>query len=155
MRDMVCPFTDTSCEECGVYRGRHYYIQKCQKKQDRVREPGDHAYPAVAHPDELKAYFQALENELVMSRPATGLRAQEDLNIRLKVIDVENGVTRVCPLEEAQTWDWANEDVMRLIDGQHIKSWDQLIEVLSRKADKGYQEVKLYEAPRFMVLAGG
>jgi hypothetical protein len=151
-RDLMCPFTDTPCEECGLYRGRHYYIRNCQKNKDCILEPRDGGVP---HQEELKAYFQALENELVISRPEGGHRTQTGLPIRLKVVDVENGVTRVCPLEEAKTWDWGNEQVMRLIDGRHITNWDQLVEVLSYKADKGYQEVKIYEAPRFMVLAGG
>jgi hypothetical protein len=71
------------------------------------------------------------------------------------VINVETGESRVYSLEEARAWEWGNSDMVRQIDGIQIDSWDKLIKVLSYKAKSGHQEVKLYEAPRFMVLAGG
>jgi hypothetical protein len=71
------------------------------------------------------------------------------------VINVETGESRVFSLEEARAWEWGDSDTVRQIDGIQIDSWDKLIKVLSYKAESGQQEVKLYEAPRFMVLAGG
>jgi hypothetical protein len=141
--DLVCPFTNKSCHDCVLYRGRHCYLDNHQKDRANISDSAD-----------IKAYFQTLDEALTPQLDA-GLRSEKELDIRLKVIDVENGVTRVCPLEEARTWDWDNEQVMRIIDGRHITSWDKLVAMLSLKAEKGYQEVKLYEAPRFMVLAGG
>jgi hypothetical protein len=139
----VCPFTNQSCHVCMLYRGRHCYIDNHQK--DRLHNS------ETVH---IKAYFQAL-NEALTPQPEAGTRSGKTPHITLRVIDVENGTSSVCPLEQAQTWDWDNEQVMRIIDGRHITSWNQLVVVLSYKAEKGYQEVKLYEAPRFMVLAGG
>ena len=34
-------------------------------------------------------------------------------------------------------------------------TWISLIEILRHKAETGHEEVELYEAPRFMFLAGG
>ena len=139
----VCPFTNTSCHVCMLYRGRHCYIDNHQKARVQSSDTAD-----------IKEYFKALDEALTPSLDA-GARSGKTPQITLRVIDVENGTSSVCPLEQAKTWDWDDEQVMRMIDGRHITSWNQLVDVLSYKAEKGYQEVKLYEAPRFMVLAGG
>ena len=68
---------------------------------------------------------------------------------------MESGATRVCELDEAKTWDLSNPEMMRVIDGLQITSWDKLLEILSFKTETGYQEVKIYGAPRFMLLGGG
>ena len=139
----VCPFTNQSCHRCMLYRGRHCYIDNHQK--DRVQSSGT---------DDIKAYFKVLDEALTPQLDA-GARSGEMPHITLRVIDVENGISSVCPLEQARQWDWNDEQTIRMIDGRHITSWDTLFNVLSHKAAKGYPEVKLYEAPRFMVLAGG
>jgi hypothetical protein len=141
--NFVCPFTNKSCHDCVLYRGRHCYLDNHQKDRANISDSAD-----------IKAYFHALEEALTLQLDA-GLRLDKEPHVTLKVIDVENGTTKICPLEEAKAWDWDNEQVMRIIDGRHVTSWDKLVELLSYKAEKGYQEVKLYEAPRFMVLAGG
>jgi hypothetical protein len=28
---MICPFSNRLCEECALYRGKHYYLCFCQK----------------------------------------------------------------------------------------------------------------------------
>jgi hypothetical protein len=45
--------------------------------------------------------------------------------------------------------------MMRIIDGWQVTSMEMLLEIICDKAEKGYEEVDLYEAPRFMLLAGG
>ena len=45
--------------------------------------------------------------------------------------------------------------MMRFIDSRQVTSYEMLVEILSYKEEKGVREVRLYEAPRFMVLAGG
>ena len=141
--NFVCPFTNKTCHECALYRGRHCYLDNHQKGRANISDSAD-----------IESYFQALEEALTPHFDA-GVRSEIELHITLRVIDVENGTSSVCPLGGAKAWDWDNEQVMRIIDGRHITSWDTLVDVLSYKAEKGYQEVKLYEAPRFMVLAGG
>lgn len=153
--ELVCPFTNKLCNECLVYRGRHYYIRNCKQNQGYIRESKENPESAVGdHSADLQAYFQALQ-KLIEPRADAGSQSQAEPKIRLKVVYVESGEARVWQPEEARTWDWGNPEVVRIIDGFQITRWDKLVEVLLVKAGKGYQEVKLYEAPRFMVLAGG
>jgi hypothetical protein len=69
---------------------------------------------------------------------------------------MEKRATRIFyDLRELKEWDWANPAIWRLIDGRQITNLDNLIQILRYKAEKGFEEVELYEAPRFMLLAGG
>ena len=68
---------------------------------------------------------------------------------------MESGATRICEFNEAKTGDWSNPEILRVIDGRQVTNLDSLLEILRYKAEKGYQEVELYEAPRFILLAGG
>jgi hypothetical protein len=89
--------------------------------------------------------------------PSTGKYSGKKANplIKLKVIDVENGTTRTCGFDETKQWNWDNPEMMRVVDGWQITSVEMLSEIMCSKAEKGYEEVELYEAPRFMLLAGG
>jgi hypothetical protein len=75
--------------------------------------------------------------------------------MKLKVIDVENRTTRTCEFNETKEWNWDNPEMMRVIDGWQVTSTEMLFEIMCYKAEKGFEEVELYEAPRFMLLAGG
>jgi hypothetical protein len=75
--------------------------------------------------------------------------------IKLKVIDVENRTARTCDFNETKEWNWDNPEMMRVIDGWQVTSMGMLFEIMCHKAERGYEEVELYEAPRFMLLAGG
>jgi hypothetical protein len=47
---MMCPFSARVCEECAVYRGRHYYLCFCQEYRGYLGAPGKssrHALPPV------------------------------------------------------------------------------------------------------------
>ena len=68
---------------------------------------------------------------------------------------METGDNKVYSLAEAKQWDWGDQETVRQVDGVQIDSWEKLVKVLSYKVKSGHQEVKFYEAPRFMVLAGG
>ena len=141
-----CPFTRNSCTECAFYRGRHHYFNF--PKQDR----------GISTDDEPKDHhsvdFRALEK---FAEPWAGKDCQGETEprIRLKVIDIESETTRICEFNDAKSWDWSNPLTLRLIDGRHVKGLDHLVEILFYKAEKGFEEVEIYEAPRFMLLAGG
>jgi hypothetical protein len=92
---------------------------------------------------------------LVKPWSGTNSRVETEPGIRLKVIDMETEETRTCELQETRNWDWDNTETIRMIDGIHITSWGQLLEILDYKAAKGYREVVFYEGPRFMLLGGG
>jgi hypothetical protein len=36
---MICPFSKRLCEECALYRGRHYYLCFCQEYRGYLGNP--------------------------------------------------------------------------------------------------------------------
>ena len=150
--DFVCPFDHKPCHECVLYRGRHYYMDSCREDGGASRDKRESA--AHRHMPDIQAHFRALENQVEPWADFEPL-PETDLQIRLRVINVETGENGVYPLAEVKQWDWADQETVRQIDGIQIDSWGKLLKVLSYKAASGHEEVKLYEATRFMVLAGG
>ena len=75
--------------------------------------------------------------------------------IRLKVIDRETGEHRYCSVMETKTWDWANPEYWRIVNGWQITSFKGLLNLLHLKAQKGCEEIVVLEAPRFTMLSGG
>ena len=75
--------------------------------------------------------------------------------IRLKLVDLESGESRICTLAELETWDGANPEIWRTIGGWQITSFQGLLDLLNLKMEKGYEEIEILEAPRFMMLSGG
>jgi len=147
--DMVCPFTQRLCDECPLYRGRHYYLCFCEKYRGYIGEAeGDTKSGTNHHSVDFHTLMKLME-------PWAGRRLEAEPKVKLKVIDMESGEVRVCPLDEARMWDWNNPEMMRIFGGFQITNWDKLVEVASFKARKGYQEVEVYEGPRFMLLGGG
>jgi hypothetical protein len=153
--DYVCPFDHRSCHECVLYRGRHYYIDNCREGRGNNHDRSDYRTPAgLHHSADLQSYFQTLESQV---EPWTDVEPlpESELKISLRLINVESGESSECSLEEVKQWDWNDSDTVRQIDGIQIDSWEKLVKVLSYKVATGHREVKIYEAPRFMVLAGG
>jgi hypothetical protein len=149
--NMICPFSHKLCDECPLYRGRHYYLCFCQKYRGYIGGSEQSAKSdANGQPVDLLAAFKQIE-----PWADVGLVPGIKSKVKLKVIDMENGTTRVCDLDEAKTWDWDNPKMMRMIGGVHVTSWNKLFEIAAFKAKKGFKEVELYEAPRFIMLGGG
>jgi hypothetical protein len=38
---MICPFSNALCEECALYRGRHYYLCFCREYRGYLGGPGE------------------------------------------------------------------------------------------------------------------
>jgi len=38
---MICPFSNRLCEECALYRGRHYYLCFYRKYRGYLGAPGE------------------------------------------------------------------------------------------------------------------
>ncbi len=148
---ITCPFSKKVCTDCVLYRGRHHYLSLPKPRQGVADEPRKSVRSGI---DSLSDEFELLENS---SEPWAGKygKTRSEPAIRLKVIDVENRGTRICSLSEAREWDWTNSRIWRVIDGRQIKSLEDLIDILCYKAEAGEEEAELYEAPRFMFLAGG
>jgi hypothetical protein len=147
---MVCPFSNKLCIDCEIYRGRHYYLSLCEQYRGYLgKTKGNVKSRAFQDSYNLEAFKKWVA-------PWFGKRNPEnELQIRLKVIDMESEETRVCTLEETKTWDWTDPVIMRFIDGIQVTDRDKLIELLTYKAKKGFTEVELYKGPRFMLLGGG
>ncbi len=51
---MICTFSDRLCEECALYRGRHYYLRFCKKYRGYLDESRDehrikyHTHPRIS-----------------------------------------------------------------------------------------------------------
>lgn len=86
-------------------------------------------------------------------------REETDLDkvfkIRLKVTDRETGESKYCSVMETKDWDWANPEYWRIVNGWQITSFKGLLNLLHMKAEKGYEEIEILEAPRFTMLSGG
>jgi hypothetical protein len=138
-----CPFSHRPCTECGTYRGRHRYMvfSGLDGRKNGSR-------------DQIADYFKkmdALSNPWAEAR----IKAKEELAVRLTLIDAETGKVRPCDLDEARAWDWGDPLTMRIISDRQVTSYEQLVKVLCHREEQGDEEVKLYEFPRFMFLAGG
>jgi hypothetical protein len=155
----TCPFSKKVCTECMLYRGRHHYLSLSKPGQGSTDKSKRRAKSGVrSFSVEFQALKKSVERYLVLPAfPSTGEYDEERGNpeIKLKVIDVENRTTRTCDFNDTREWDWDNPEMMRVIDGWQVTSRKMLFEIMCYKAEKGYEEVKLYEAPRFMLLAGG
>ena len=148
---MLCPFNERMCDECALYRGRHYYLSLCEHYRGHLTGGKSNGHPEAANqPLDIKTF-----DRLVLPWTAKSNRVETKPDIKLKVIDMETGESRICEPEETRNWDWENTEMMRFIDGFHITTWDKLNEILQYKADKGFREVEMYEGPRFMLLGGG
>ena len=44
---MICPFSNGLCEECALYRGRHYYLRFCRECRGYLGGPGEVARAGV------------------------------------------------------------------------------------------------------------
>ena len=149
--NMLCPFSQRLCSECPLYRGRHYYLSLCQQYRGYIGKSKGNTKSGTNH---HSVDFQTLW-KLVQPWAEAGPQPETKPKIKLRVIDVESGANRVCDLDEAKTWDWSNPEMMRIIGDLQVSSWDKLVEIARFKAKKGYREVEVYEAPRFMLLGGG
>jgi hypothetical protein len=84
-----------------------------------------------------------------------GTKEERTFKIRLSLYDRENGVSKIVSLDEAKMWNWGDPETWRMIGGWQVTSFQQLLNLLYLKMEKGIKEVEIVEAPRFTMLAGG
>ncbi len=82
-------------------------------------------------------------------------KEERKFKIRLRLYDRENDTSRIVSLDEAKTWNWGDPETWRMIGGWQVTSFQQLLNLLYLKMQKGVEEVEIVEAPRFTMLAGG
>ena len=70
MIKMLCPFSGKLCEDCPIYRGRHYYLCYCENYRghlDEVDNNGGSVYPLAS---EVWAMWQS---EFQMINPKSAI----------------------------------------------------------------------------------
>jgi hypothetical protein len=82
-------------------------------------------------------------------------KEERKFKIRLRLYDRESGASRMVSLDEAKTWNWGDPETWRMVGGWQVTSFQQLLNLLYLKMQKGIEEVEIVEAPRFTMLAGG
>jgi hypothetical protein len=147
--NMLCPFSNKLCSECPLYRGRHYYLSLCQKYRGHINQPGNNKPDNNHRPVDFQTMWKLVQPW------AEGPQPETEPEVKLRLVDAENDTSRSFELEEAKGWDWSDPTIMRVIGDLQVTSWDKLVEIVRFKAKKGYKQVDVYEAPRFMLLGGG
>lgn len=140
--NMICPFSKRLCQECAIYRGRHYYLCFCEEYRGYIDQPEENTKAEIKQPVAERLSLHDL------MKP-TNHRYPEDyqLKLKLRVIDVDDGSTEVCDIGEAKTWDYNSQITMITVAGRQITSWDHLTDVLSSKTYDGRLEVEVHKLP--------
>jgi len=141
-RNMICPFSKRLCQECAIYRGRHYFLCFCEEYRGYIDQAKENTKAKIKQP---VAEHLSLDNLMKL----TSRRYPEDyqLKLRLRVIDIDDGSTEVCDIREAKTWNYNSQATMITVAGRQITSWEHLVDVLSSKAYDGCQEVEVHKLP--------
>jgi hypothetical protein len=147
--NMLCPFSNRLCSECPLYRGRHYYLSLCRNYRGHIDRPGNNKPGNNHQPVDFETLWKRVQPW------AEGPRPETEPEVKLRLVDAENETSRFFELDEAKGWDWSDPTMMRVIGDLQVTSWDKLVEIVRFKAGKGYKQVDVYEAPRFMLLGGG
>jgi hypothetical protein len=150
---MLCPFNEKLCQECQIYRGRHYYLCTCEKYRGYIRPSNK-----VIIDGKLKTVDMEMIKKLFEPWSAKHNKAEEKsvkIQIKLEFIDMETGKERYFEPEEIQTWKWGDPSIIRVVNGTHVTSAGKLMEIIRYHESRGVTELTIYEAPSFMLLGGG
>ncbi len=74
------------------------------------------------------------------------------MRLRVTTTDSRGTSVRVCELEEARTWDYADPARIIAVGGIQVRSWEELLEIVSGEAYRNRDEVEVYQMPP---LVGG
>jgi len=150
---MRCPFNNKLCVECHLYRGRHYFLCNCKNYRGYIKPKNNITTDGKTKSVDLEKIKGLLEPWSIA--PNIVSENAYDAKIKLKVVDLESGKERYCEPTEVKTWKWADPTIMRVVSGTHVNSWAKLIEMMQYYEEKGAAELIIYEAPSFMMIAGG
>lgn len=125
-----CPFNPRIyCIDCNLYRGRH---QECRK-----------ARPANDI-DDMKRVYNAAE-------PYKNDEIVDNLDVRLKYINIEEGTTREIDYHDLKDANWKDPFMFKLVDGVHMTSWKQFLQMLKFKENSGAKLVEVVEIPLSLI----
>lgn len=145
---MRCPFNGKMCEECPLFRGRHYYL--CTNEHYR-------GYIKQAEKIETEKQPRHIDFNTMKklcepwSDDSKAKKINARLAIKLKVMDRETGTTQIYSPDDAKDWKWNNPEIVRTFNGSQVGSFDKLMDILRYQEMKGVQEVTVIEAPWFLI----
>jgi len=145
---MRCPFNDKLCKECQIYRGRHYYLCTCKQYRCYIKT-NTKVNALNQSPNIDMTAIKKLFEPWSVSTDKT--EALADIKIKIKVINREDSTEKYVELAETKNWDWENRIMMRTINGKHVTSWNEFLEIVRYNNAKGIAELVIFEAPTFMV----
>jgi hypothetical protein len=143
---MLCPFNEKMCEECQLYRGRHYYLCTNEHYRGYIKSRKKVKRDTNVKQVNIETIKRLFEPWSVRNSNPGGTS-----NMRLKVVDLEHGTTAFYTLEEAKKWNWDDPRIMRTIFGGHVASYKKLSEIVNFQEEKGVKEITIVEAPLFML----
>lgn len=144
---MRCPFNEKLCEECQLFRGRHYFLSTCEHYRGFIKNNTGKETATGLKTVDMAAMKKLFEP---WSEAPEGEKASVT-TIKVKVIDRETGTEQYCEHGETANWDWKNRSIMRTVGGRHVTSYEELLNVLRYQESKGAKELVIYVAPTFMV----
>jgi hypothetical protein len=144
---MRCPFNEKMCEECQLFRGRHYYLCANVNYRGHIKSNKKIDNSGPAKPLDIDAIKRLFEPWSVAEKNPSAAAPK----LKLKVMYMENGASKVCDAAEAETWEWEDPRTMRIVNGGHVASLSQLMEIVRYQEAKGATEITIIEAPRFML----
>ncbi len=73
--------------------------------------------------------------------------------MKLKVKSMDGHFVGVYELEEARTWDYSDPEALLVIKGRHVRSWDELLEIVGMETNEDCDEIEVSQVN--VVLGGG
>ena len=143
---MRCPFNEKMCEECQLYRGRHYYLCANEHYRGYIKSERKVKRDINVAPLDIKTIKRLFEPWSVTDNKLDGTS-----KMQLKVVDLERGTTTIYTVDEAKKWNWDDPRTMRTIFGGQVASYKKLLEIVRFQEEKGVKEITIIEAPRFML----
>lgn len=125
-----CPFNPRIfCIDCNLYRGRHQECRNARKGNDI---------------DDMKRVYNAAE-------PYKNDAVGDNISVRLKYTSIEEGTSREIDYRELKDAKWNDPFMFKLIDGVHMTSWKQFLQMLQFKETNGAKVVEVVEIPLSMI----
>ena len=147
---MRCPFNEKICEECQLYRGRHYYMSNCEHYRGYIKTKN------AGEPDGHPRFYDLEEMKKLLEPWSDGpKKVTSEPGVTIKIIDMESGEERYTDVAETKTWKWDDASTIRVVNGYHVTSPQKLQDIMRYQEARGTKEIIIYEAPRFMLLGGG
>ena len=72
--------------------------------------------------------------------------------MKLRVKSIDGHLVGVYELEEARTWDYADPEALVVVKGSHVRSWNELLTIVSSEDNRDCEEIEVYQVN---VVTGG